>query len=691
MAKLGSTSVDEKLRQASDFLKAGKKKEARQLLREVLSRDGNNLPAWELLRQAVYNPQEEIICLERILLINPGHTMARNRLAVLKNTGPGTQNLESEPLRTEPFVFTSSQPSANGNSQSRPARRKKNRQSAWLLLLLGFLLAMVCICVSGFSLFRAGYVPYIFSSNLTATAISEKNASCQALIKKAMQASANYCGKTGSNTVCYGNNTLKAELAPQVTQRFSERGDIVGVNELQRLSASPLNVHNNEWGIAVFKVIANLPRSQPGETITMVVFGNTSLDNKSGTLESFYFSSELGQIVCEKVPNDGLMITAPDGGGVRFTVNGSDLTLMGTASLKAVKNGQMEVSMFNGSGRIVSNGQEQYFGAGQKVTVDLGGQNGNESVGPPSSPSPLSPQDLNTACAMTGQFCTPDQIQPVSPQQAQQQVQSELGITPTATTTNLPPPASTFTRTPTRTVTPTPTITQTATRTSSPTVTPTGTILVIPSWTLSKTPTPRPTASRTPAPSRTPTRTPTKTFTPSHTPTSTLTITNTPTVTFTPTASFTPTNTPTVTDTSVPTDTPVPTATPAPPSDPMCGAVSLSALSIPGGDQTLHMSITNTTGGVITINSIYLIWNKDAPSQKVRKFILNGNDIFSGADPDSPSMLTSELPWSGTLTDRQIADSTTAPLLVDFQNDLASTGFEIHIVFDIGCQVSGTK
>src|SRR6266540_880978 len=292
---------------------------------------------------------------------------------------------------------------ASYQSPRRSSSRRK-RQESIVILLLGAFLSFICVSVIGFALYLGGYNPFVFPSNLTATALAERNASCRVLIDKAIQASGSYCGETNSNHVCYGNTTIKAELVPDATQRFSERGDIVPVNELRRLSAAPLNLTNNEWGIAVFKVIANLPRSLPGETVTMIVFGNTTLDNKSGNLESFYFYSELGQIACEAVPFDGLMITSPNGSGIRLNVNGSELTLMGSASLKAVKNGDMEVSLLSGSSRIVSNGQEQYFGAGQKVRVGLGGEDGVQSISGPSAPEPLTQEELNTACTMTGQY-----------------------------------------------------------------------------------------------------------------------------------------------------------------------------------------------------------------------------------------------------------------------------------------------
>ena len=219
-----------------------------------------------------------------------------------------------------------------------------------------------------------------------------------------MQASGDYCDQIGSNQVCYGNNTLSAEL--NSAGEFAQEGDVVSVADLRRLAASPLNLASEEWGIAVFKVLANLPRSLPGETITMVVFGNTTLDNPSGNLQSFYFSSTLGQIQCDEVPFDGLMITMPDGAGVRFIINGADMTLMGNASISAIQNGSMEVSLYSGSAIISANGGTQLVTAGESTSMDLGGPNGTSATSPPSAPEPLSPEELALACTLTGQFCS---------------------------------------------------------------------------------------------------------------------------------------------------------------------------------------------------------------------------------------------------------------------------------------------
>jgi hypothetical protein len=285
-----------------------------------------------------------------------------------------------------------------------------------VIVIIG-LLGILCIGLSGFALFRSSYLP--------ATAVAAQ-ANCQKLIDQAILFTGNYCNQIGTNKGCYGNTTIQAQMVANSSERFSKRGDVADVSQIQSISASPLNLTTEEWGIAIFKVLANLPGSVPGETATLMVFGNTKLDKTSNGLDSFYFSSELGQIVCDRVPFDGILINMPKGVGWTFNVNGTELTLIGNASLKANKNGNMEVGLYDGAGEITSDGQTQYFGAGQNVSVDLGGPNGNTAISPPSKPVPLSPEELKVVCTMTGNDCTSDSISKVDTVQAQTIIQSGL-------------------------------------------------------------------------------------------------------------------------------------------------------------------------------------------------------------------------------------------------------------------------
>jgi len=348
------------------------------------------------------------------------------------------------------------------------------------------------------------------------------------------------------------------------------------------------------------------------------------------------------------------MITSPDGSGVRFTVNGAELTVMGSASIKAVKNGEMEVSVYDGSAKIVANGQEQYFGAGQSSSVQLGGENGTDAISAPSEPEPLTGDELTMACTMTGEFCTPEEIEYVSQEQAQSEIQSAITSTPTVVPT------------------------QTITRTPSPTLPATYTLVVLPS----STPSPKPTLTATltrPGPTRTPG--PTSTFTRTYTPsrTNTPTATNTPTVILPSTSTFTFT----------PTNTTVPTVTPISPPEPICGSVSLSALTNPNPNE-LSMDITNNNGSDITINRFFAYWIKSPNSQKIARLFLNGAVIWNTSDPNSPSDIPTEGNWANN-ADLTILNATTETLLIEFPNDLQPSGYEVHIVFDVPCQVIGNK
>ncbi len=316
-------------------------------------------------------------------------------------------------------------------------------------------LAPVVIVALGFLCFSIGLLAFAYYRNASApiskaasgpftftTPTTESQASCQSLIDQAISYTGKNCDHIGPNEACYGNTTIQAQMIANASQRFSERGDIADMGQIQSISAAPLNLTTDEWGIAVFRVLGNVPGTVPGETATLMVFGNTKLDKPSTGLDSFYFSSELGQIVCEKVPMDGLMITMPEGTGWIFKVNGTKLTLIGNASLTANKNGTMVVGLYKGAAAITSLGQTQYFGAGQSVSVKLGGANGTQAISPPSKPQSLSPEEMAVACTMTGRYCTPDAIPTVDAAQAQAMIQAYQPQSPYLFGASLTPTAS---------------------------------------------------------------------------------------------------------------------------------------------------------------------------------------------------------------------------------------------------------
>lgn len=291
-------------------------------------------------------------------------------------------------------------------NQRRTQSRTNDPYGSVIWILVG-VMTLLILGILGLAISRAGLFSGIsFLAGSTPTPAESGFLGCQELIDQAMLVSGSNCDNLGPNQICYGNHAVEVELIPNANEKFANAGDVVDIDLIQHLKTTPLDLSKQEWGIAVLNIIANLPRSLPGESVKMVVFGNTTLGNNSQTdVQSFYFFSELGRIYCDKVPFDGLMVTMPDGTGISLMINGSELTLMGNASLRAVQNGNMDVSLYSGSASITANGQTQNFTAGQTVQVPLGGANGTDSVGVPSDPTLLSPQDLNIACSLAGLFC----------------------------------------------------------------------------------------------------------------------------------------------------------------------------------------------------------------------------------------------------------------------------------------------
>ncbi len=161
-------SVDQKLRQIDELINAGQKKEARRLLREILTADSNNLSAWELLWRVVYNVKEELICLNHILGINPNHAAAKRRMDDIQLRGEAASTT-GELFDTTPFIQDA--PGQSVPARKPPPRRKKKRVSDLALFLFLLFFPAVCASCMGFVFYRAGYLDrFLFSSNLTATA-----------------------------------------------------------------------------------------------------------------------------------------------------------------------------------------------------------------------------------------------------------------------------------------------------------------------------------------------------------------------------------------------------------------------------------------------------------------------------------------------------------------------------------------
>jgi hypothetical protein len=102
------------------------------------------------------------------------------------------------------------------------------------------------------------------------------------------------------------------------------------------------------------------------------------------------------------------------------------------------------------------------------------------------------------------------------------------------------------------------------------------------------------------------------------------------------------------------------------------------------------MDITNSTGGDITITRLYVIWPDIPFTQSLDSVSLLGNLIWNQNDNDSPSDFPNEGNWING-SNRTMSATPTQLFVLKFREPLQPTGYEVHIVFDIACQIVGTK
>jgi hypothetical protein len=544
----------------------------------------------------------------------------------------------------------------------------KIRHLPLVRIVLASILVLGILCLGLWALVAGRSGIFGKTPDLTATAISNNNTSCQQLVEEAVRESDKFCKDISTNQLCYGNFSIDTELAQGVNTQFAQRGDVIDVDVLRRLSAAPLDLVRQAWGIAVFKITANLPRSLPGQTVTVLVFGNTTLNKDQPGLQTFYFFSDTGQVICDQVPFDGLLISMPNGVGARFTINGSELILSGTASITASLGGEMNISLYEGSAQITANGESQIFGPGQQVSVPLGGENGMASVGPPSAPRPLSEEELALACTMTGQNCDLQPIPTVSEADLQDKLEDNLK----------PPPAEQ----PTSQV-PLPSPSRVATALPSPTSFPSATL----------------------PPYNPPTRVPPSTRTREPQPTSTYTATVTPTFTDTPTSTPLPTTPPPTTPppttlpptTELPPTTPPPTelppTTPPPTTPPTCSNIGVSAIIFPAGPPyQLSVDITNSSGEDILFVSLLANWVDSPEEQSLIGITMATFDLWTGSALQPISEHIFFGPGDGR---RVIKKGVTKTLIVTFSENLAAGDYSLLLTANAandGCTIgqSGT-
>ncbi|MBK8034242.1 MAG: hypothetical protein IPK17_33055 [Chloroflexi bacterium] len=110
--------------------------------------------------------------------------------------------------------------------------------------------------------------------------VAAQGDTCSDLVTQALTAVQAVCAETGRNQACYGNISIDATPREAVTDfTFEQQGDLVNVAAVQSLRLRALDVAENEWGIALMKLQADLPDTLPGQNVTFLMFGDVEIEN----------------------------------------------------------------------------------------------------------------------------------------------------------------------------------------------------------------------------------------------------------------------------------------------------------------------------------------------------------------------------------------------------------------------------
>jgi hypothetical protein len=138
------------LTQASNLIKAGQKKQAIEILRQILEEDPENAPAWGLLAMAFDDADRRRQCLEEVIRIGDSRmvTWAHQHLAALTPAPEVEAPAPPQPASPSADMFSSiniPQTPAAPVAPAEPALEKPRRSLTPYLLGCGVVLVVICL------------------------------------------------------------------------------------------------------------------------------------------------------------------------------------------------------------------------------------------------------------------------------------------------------------------------------------------------------------------------------------------------------------------------------------------------------------------------------------------------------------------------------------------------------------------
>ncbi|MHB8629351.1 MAG: SH3 domain-containing protein [Aggregatilineales bacterium] len=135
------------------------------------------------------------------------------------------------------------------------------------------------------------------------------------------------CVGVADNQVCYGSPAVTANFqitsSPDQTP-FAKAGDTIGLNAIQSLTTSPLDLTQNQWGVAVIKAgigAANTASSgSAGPAVTLIQYGAANITVANPSTGASAAPTDTPALCSTTLKVASLLRSAPNGGKVVQTL-----------------------------------------------------------------------------------------------------------------------------------------------------------------------------------------------------------------------------------------------------------------------------------------------------------------------------------------------------------------------------------
>jgi hypothetical protein len=101
---------------------------------------------------------------------------------------------------------------------------------------------------------------------------------CGAVVQDVIDLSIRSCNALDRNNACYGNPLVSA-IGRGDNFTFEQQGDTADLPQIQSITTTPFNPAAYTWGIVLMRLQANLPDTLPGQNMTIVLYGDVTLEN----------------------------------------------------------------------------------------------------------------------------------------------------------------------------------------------------------------------------------------------------------------------------------------------------------------------------------------------------------------------------------------------------------------------------